>query len=484
MDSPRSRMRKSWSRLTADEGASRIAGTLPMLEQATAERALPANLEAERSVLGAILLDSAALHFVVPIVTADDFFPDSHRRIYSAMLELSQRSQEIDVLTLKEELDRTGSVEKAGGSAYLTSLLDGVPDVGNVEQYARIVKEKSTLRRLIRAGQRIVRDGLAGERDAEALLSDATGEIFDIAEDAVQGGFTAIGPIVKKNLDIIEEARSRQGMLSGLATGFLELDRMTSGLQQTDLIVVAARPSVGKTSFALNIAQHVAFREGKAVGFFSLEMSKEQIGFRVLCSEADVDAKKVRDGYASKEAAVRLVTAQTRIAGARFFVDDSAALNVPEMRAKAQRLKREKGLDLLLVDYMQLMAGHGRFDNRTQEVSMISRGLKLLAKELHVPIIALSQLSRSPEQRKGDLRKPQLADLRDSGSIEQDADVVVFLYREELYEKDTERKGIADVIIAKQRNGPTGDFPLVFLGDHMTFANYAGGAAPVEGQPF
>ena len=484
MDSPESRMRKSWRRLTADESASRIAGTLPMLEQATAERALPANLDAERSVLGAILLDSAALHFVVPIITPDDFFPDNHRRIYGAMLELSQRSNEIDVLTLKEELDRTGSTEKAGGSAYLTSLLDGVPDVGNVEQYARIVKEKSTLRRLIRAGQKIVRDGLAGERDAEALLSDATGEIFDIAEDSVAQGFTAIGPIVKKNLDIIEDARSRQGMLSGLATGFTELDRMTSGLQSTDLIIVAARPSVGKTSFALNIAQHVAFREGRAVGFFSLEMSKEQIGFRVLCSEADVDAKKVRDGYASKEAAVRLVTAQTRISGASFFIDDSAALNVPEMRAKAQRLKREKGLDLLMVDYMQLMAGHGRFDNRTQEVSMISRGLKLLAKELHVPIIALSQLSRSPEQRKGDLRKPMLADLRDSGSIEQDADVVIFLYREELYDKDTERKGIADVIIAKQRNGPTGDFPLVFLGDHMTFANYAGGAPPMDGQPF
>lgn len=455
-----------------------------MLEELTVEKKLPQNLDAERSVLGAILLDPAALSFVVPILSQEDFLPDTHRRIYSAMLELSQRSAEIDVLTLKEELDRTGAVEKAGGSSYLTALLDGVPDVGNVEHYARIVKEKSTLRRLIRAGQRIVREGVTGERDAEALLAEATGEIFDIAEGAVRGGFEAIGPIVRHNLDIIEEARGRQGMLSGLATGFTELDRMTSGLQLTDLIVVAARPSVGKTSFALNIAQHVAFREGRAVGFFSLEMSKEQIGFRVLCSEADVDAKKVRDGYASKEAAVRLVTAQARISGASFFIDDSAALNVPEMRAKSQRLKREKGLDLLIVDYMQLMAGHGRFDNRTQEVSMISRGLKLLAKELKVPIIALSQLSRQPEQRKGELRKPQLADLRDSGSIEQDADVVVFLYREELYDKETERKGIADVIISKQRNGPTGDFPLVFLGDHMTFANYAGPSAAPEGQPF
>ncbi|HEY2798805.1 MAG TPA: replicative DNA helicase [Thermoanaerobaculia bacterium] len=483
-------MRKSWSRLTAVELEGRIADSSAMLQESTAERVLPQNLEAERSVLGAVLLDPPSIYLVTPILEQDDFFPDTHRRIYGAMIDLSNRATDIDVLTLKEELDRKGAIEKVGGAAYLTSLLDGVPDVGNVEQYARIVKEKSTLRRLIRAGQRITRDGLAGDRDAEALLSEATGEIFDIAEGAVRGGFEQIGPIVKKNLEIIEDARGRQGMLSGLATGFTELDRMTSGLQGTDLIIVAARPSVGKTSFALNLAQHVAFREGRSVGFFSLEMSKEQIGFRVLCSEADVDAKKVRDGYASKEAAVRLVTAQAKISGASFYIDDSAALNVPEMRAKAQRLKREKGLDLLIVDYMQLMAGHGRFDNRTQEVSMISRGLKLLAKELRVPIIALSQLSRQPEQRKGELRKPQLADLRDSGSIEQDADVVIFLYREELYDKETERKGIADVIVAKQRNGPTGDFPLVFLGDHMTFANYAGplggpgvGASP-EGQPF
>jgi len=358
-----------------------------------------------------------------------------------------------------------------------------VPDVANVEHYARIVKEKSTLRRLIRAGQRLVREGITQERSAEELLGSATGEIFDIAEDSVRVGFSPIGEIVKHNLEIIEDARNRQGMLSGLPTGFTELDRMTSGLQTTDLIIVAARPSVGKSSFALNIAQHVAFREGRSVGFFSLEMSKEQIGFRVLCSEADVDAKKVRDGYASKEATVRLVTAQAKIAGANFFLDDGASLSVPEMRAKAQRLKREKGLDLLIVDYLQLMAGHGRFDNRTQEVSLMSRGLKLLAKELKVPIVALSQLSRQPEQRRGDLRKPQLADLRDSGSIEQDADVVVFLYREELYDRETERKGIADVLVAKQRNGPTGEFPLVFLADHMTFANYAGPAA-VPDQPF
>ena len=361
-----------------------------------------------------------------------------------------------------------------------------MPDIGNVGHYARIVKEKATLRRLIRAGQRIVRDGLTQDKTAEELLNDVTGEIFEIADDAVREAFTPIGKIVKHNLEVIEDARARQGMLSGLATGFTELDRMTSGLQASDLIILAARPSVGKTSLALNIARHVALREArKSVGFFSLEMSMEQLGFRVLCSEADVDAKKVRDGYASKEAIQRLVLAQTTIGGANFFIDDSATVTVPFMRQGAA-LEAGEGARPVFVDYLQLMAGHGRFDNRTQEVSQISRGLKLLAKELKIPIVALSQLSRQPEQRKGDQRKPQLADLRDSGSLEQDADVVIMLYREELYERDTERKGIADVIIAKQRNGPTGDFELVFLPDHMTFRNYARQPPPPgdSNQPF
>jgi replicative DNA helicase len=454
-----------------------------MLEETVTEKGLPQNAEAERAVLGSILLDPAAILLVVPILSREDFFSDKHQRIYRGMLDLFDRSTQVDLLTLKEELS-TGGAE-AVDAAYLSWLLDGVPDLGNVEHYARIVKEKATMRRLIRAGQRIVRDGLTQDKTAEQLLGDVTGEIFEIADDAVREAFTQIGKIVKHNLEVIEDARSRQGMLSGLATGYTELDRMTSGLQASDLIILAARPSVGKTSLALNIAQHVALREAKSVGFFSLEMSMEQLGFRVLCSEADVDAKKVRDGFASKEAIQRLVLAQTKIFGASFYIDDSAAVTVPLMRAKAQRLQREKGLDLIFVDYLQLMAGHGRFDNRTQEVSQISRGLKLLAKELKVPIVALSQLSRQPEKRTGDQRKPQLADLRDSGSLEQDADVVIMLYREELYDRNSERKGIADVIIAKQRNGPTGDFELVFLPDHMTFRNYAREAPPPGGdQPF
>jgi replicative DNA helicase len=451
-----------------------------MLQDGVTDKVLPRSLEAEQAVLGSVLLDSAAMSLVVPILREEDFYSDDNRRIYRAMIELFLRSAEVDVLTIKEELDTGG--EQRISAAYLSSLLDAVPEVANVEHYARIVKEKSTLRRLIFAGRRAVQEGLSAEKSASDLLGEITGEIFAIADDSVREAFTPIGQIVKHNLEVIEEARGRQGMLSGLSTGFTELDRMTSGLQVTDLIILAARPSVGKTSFALNIAQHVALRQAKSVGFFSLEMSKEQLGFRVLCSEADVDAKKVRDGYASKEAIGRLVLAQTKIAGANLYVDDSGNLNVPMMRAKAQRLKRESGLDLLVVDYLQLMGGHGRFDNRTQEVSQISRGLKLLGKELRVPILALSQLSRQPEARKGDQKKPQLADLRDSGSIEQDADVVIFLYREELYDRDTERKGIADVLIAKQRNGPVGEFPLVFLPDHMTFANY--GATPTPDQPF
>ena len=451
----------------------------PMIEEVTTDRVLPRSLEAEQAVLGAVLADSTVMSLIVPILREEDFATDDHRNIYRAMFDLFLRSSEIDVLTLKEQLATTPGPKIPG--AYLTSLLDTVPDVSNVEHYARIVKEKSMRRRLIFLGRRAVEQGLSQEKSAEELLGEVTGEIFAIADDAVREAFTPIGQVVKHNLEVIEDARNRQGMLSGLATGFTELDRMTSGLQATDLIILAARPSVGKTSLALNMAQHVGLRQAKSVGFFSLEMSKEQLGFRVLCSEADVDAKKVRDGFASKEAIGRLVLAQTKIAGAKFFVDDSGLLSVPTMRAKAQRLKRESGLDLLIVDYLQLMAGHGRFDNRTQEVSQISRGLKLLAKELRVPIVALSQLSRQPEARKGDQRKPQLSDLRDSGSIEQDADVVIFLYREELYDRDTDRKGIADVIIAKQRNGPIGEFPLVFLPDHMTFANYAGPAvAPSE----
>ena len=449
-----------------------------MLESIETPTALPQNLDAERAVLGAILIDNLTLSVVTPILKESDFFLETHRRIYRALQDLSARSSAIDLVTVREELDKSGAMERAGGPAYLASLIDGIPDVFNAEHYARIVKEKSTLRRLITLGHRLTREGAAPDRTPEDVLGSATTEVFEIAQDSARGGFVSLAEISEHNLLTLEEARGRQGVLTGLPTGFRDLDRLTSGLQKSELVILAARPSVGKTSFALNIAQHVAIREARAVGFFSLEMSREALGLRVLCSEAEVNAKKVRDGFGTDDDFRRLVLAQTRLAGARFFIDDTSALSVSEMRAKCQRLKREHGLDLVVVDYLQLMAGTGRPENRTQEVSQISRGLKLLAKDLQAPVVALSQLSRQSERRAGDQRKPQLADLRDSGSIEQDADVVIFLYREEMYDRDTERKNLADVIIAKQRNGPTDEFELVFLHDQTTFRTYERFAEP------
>lgn len=424
----------------------------------------PHNLDAESSVLGAILISPDLLNLVVPILKERDFFPQSHRDIYRAMLALTERGEAVDILTVANEVDQND----VSGS-YVSSLVDAVPDVANVEHYARIVKEKSTLRRIILASQRATKEGFAEQKSAQELLGDLTREVFGITEDAVTGGFDRIGEITKVNLDVIDMAQESKA-LSGVPTGYDQLDSMTSGLQAGDLIVLAARPSVGKTALSLNIAQHAAVRAKKSVGFFSLEMSKEQVGFRVLCSEADVDAKKVRDGYASDIALRRLVLAQTELASAKLFVDDAAVASVPEIRAKAQRLKREHGLDLVVVDYLQLMASHGKADSRNHEVAMITRGLKLLAKELKVPILALSQLSRNSELRNptGNGR-PQLSDLRDSGAIEQDADVVIFLWRKDYYADDPDKKGMTELIIAKQRNGPIGEFPLYFAADKMTF---------------
>jgi replicative DNA helicase len=451
-----------------------------MLEETVLERSLPQNLEAERSVLGSVLLDEASLTTVVPMLQPDDFYSDGHRRIYYAMRTIFDRSGRIDIVTLSEELEHQEALDKVGGTAYLASLMDSAPDVANVEHYARIVKEKATARRIISVGQRAMRDGLSQERPVADLLNAVAGEIFDIAQEAIPGGFRPLSEAVTHTIEVMEQSQRQQGMLSGLPTGFEKLNHLTSGFNRSDLIIIAARPSVGKTAFSLNIAQHMALRSGKSVGFFSLEMAAEQLAFRVLCSEAQVDAKKVRDGFASKQDITQLALARAKIGSGRFFIDDTAALSVPEMRAKLQRLRRENGLDIAFVDYLQLMQGHGRFDNRVQEVSQISRGLKLLAKEMDIPVVALSQLSRNPEQRREGKGRPQLSDLRESGSIEQDADVVIFLYREEMYNRETENKGLADALIAKQRNGPTGDFKLVFRQEFMTFADYAG---PVE-EPF
>jgi replicative DNA helicase len=439
------------------------------MDRAIVERTLPHNLEAERSVLGAILLRNEALNHAAEYIDAGDFFRDAHRVIFDKMVALSERGQAIDLVTLKEELARAGQLEQVGGPAYIASLVDGVPRSTNVEHYARIIKEKATCRNLIFAAGRISDLAYEGEQDADLLLDEAERAIFEIADDRVRSGFVPLSTLVHQSFEAIEKLHERRGLVTGVPTGFDELDAMTSGFQPSDLIIVAARPSMGKTSFTLNIAQHVGGQAGLTVGFFSLEMSKEQLFLRMLTSEARIDAHRFRSGYLSEQDYERLSHALNVLERSRVFIDDTASLGVLEMRAKARRLKAEHGLHLLIVDYIQLMQGRGRFENRQQELASISRSLKGLAKELHVPIVALSQLSRAPDARAD--HRPQLSDLRESGALEQDADVVLFIYREEQYERNDQTEGIAEIIVGKQRNGPTGTVKLAFVKEHTRFEN-------------
>jgi replicative DNA helicase len=439
------------------------------MDRAIVERTLPHNLEAERSVLGAILLRNEALNHAAEYIDAGDFFRDAHRLIFDKMVALSERGQAIDLVTLKEELARAGLLEQVGGPAYIASLVDGVPRSTNVEHYARIIKEKATCRNLIFAAGRISDLAYEGEQDADLLLDEAERAIFEIADDRVRSGFVPLSTLVHQSFQAIEKLQERRGLVTGVPTGFDELDAMTSGFQPSDLIIVAARPSMGKTSFTLNIAQHVGAQAGLTVGFFSLEMSKEQLFLRLLTSEARIDAHRFRSGYLSEQDYERLSHALNVLERSRVFIDDTASLGVLEMRAKARRLKAEHGLHLLIVDYIQLMQGRGRFENRQQELASISRSLKGLAKELNVPIVALSQLSRAPDARAD--HRPQLSDLRESGALEQDADVVLFIYREEQYERNDQTEGIAEIIVGKQRNGPTGTVKLAFVKEHTRFEN-------------
>jgi replicative DNA helicase len=391
---------------------------------------------------------------------------------------LSERGDAIDFITLKEELGRAGELDEVGGPAYIASLADGVPRSANVEYYARIVKEKSTLRNLIHSANKILAEAYQAEQEPDLLLDEAERAIFAIAEDRIREGFVPLKHLVQSSFERIEKLHQQKGAITGVPSGFADLDQLTTGFQPSDLIVVAARPSMGKTSFVLNVAQHVATHSPRTVGFFSLEMSKDQLFMRLLTAEARIDAHRFRTGMLSEKDYGRLSQALGVLAEARVFIDDSASIGVLEMRAKARRLKAEHGLDLLIIDYLQLMQGRGRFESRQQEVSAISRALKGLAKELQVPVIALSQLSRAPEGR-GD-HKPQLSDLRESGAIEQDADVVLFIYRAEVYDRDQtkpEEQGIAEIIIGKQRNGPIGSVKLTFLNQYTRFENLAHGAA-------
>jgi len=430
-------------------------------------------------VLGAILIHNDAFNAAAEVIDAGDFFRDAHRRIFDRMVALSERGDAIDFVTLKEELSRKGDLEEVGGPAYIASLADGVPRSANVEYYARIVKEKSTLRSLIHSANKILADAYDAEEEPDILLDGAERAIFAIAEDRIRAGFVPLRDLVQGSFATIEKLQQHKGLVTGVPTGFVDLDEMTSGLQPSDLILVAARPSMGKTSFVLNIAQHVGTSTDMTVGFFSLEMSKEQLFMRMLTSEARIDAHRFRTGYLNEKDYGRLSHALGTLAEARVFIDDSASIGVLEMRAKARRLKAEHGLHLLVIDYIQLMQGRGRFESRQTELASISRSLKGLAKELQVPVVALSQLSRAPETRSD--HRPQLSDLRESGALEQDADVVMFIYRQEQYRDadgspNTEAEGTAEIIIGKQRNGPVGTAKLAFIKEHTRFENLAHGA--------
>jgi replicative DNA helicase len=432
------------------------------------EKGLPSNVEAERSILGAILLDNAVCNQAIELLRRDDFFLESHRRIFDKMVALTERLMPIDLITLSDDLRRAGEFEQIGGATYIASLIDGVPRTDTIEPYAKLVKSKSMLRKLITASNQISALAFEEEDDADVIIDKAEQMIFQIAEDRVRQGFQYVGDVAHRRLEQIEQMAGRPEMITGVPTGFTDFDRMTSGLQRQELIVIAARPSMGKTALALNMAQY-ASKNSNVVGIFSLEMSAEQLVSRLLCSEARVDAHRLRTGYLNREEWARLADALRRLCETKIFIDDSAAVSVMEMRAKCRRLKAEHGLDLLVIDYLQLMAGRGRIESRQQEVSQISRDLKGLAKELDIPVVALSQLSRAPEQRTE--HKPQLSDLRESGAIEQDSDVVCFIYREEVYNPTDENQGTAELIIGKQRNGPTGSVPLAFLKEFTRFEN-------------
>src|SRR5687767_8224176 len=447
-----------------------------------AERSLPHNLEAERSVLGAILVHNDAFNMAAQVIDSGDFYRDAHRRIFDKMVALNERNQAIDFVTLKEELGRAGELDDVGGPAYVASLADGVPRESNVEYYARIVKEKSTLRSLIVAANKILTNAYEADQESDLILDEAESSIFAVADDRLKAGFIAMRDLVKESFPKIEQLFEQKRLITGVPTGFVDLDEMTRGLQGGDLIIVAARPSMGKTSLVLNMAQYVAIQPEHTVGFFSLEMSKESLFLRLLTSEAQIDSHRLMSGAIGQKDYGRISHALETLSAMRLFIDDTANAGVLEMRAKARRLQSEHGLNILAVDYIQLMTGRGRFENRTLELASISRSLKGLAKELSVPIVVLSQLSRAPEARSD--KRPMLSDLRESGALEQDADVVMLIFREDMYKTDeqpSDSDGIAEIIIAKQRNGPTGTVKLAFIREQTRFGNLAsGGFAPGE----
>ncbi len=437
------------------------------------ERPLPHSAESERAILGAIILNNGLVNQAIELLKPEDFYVRAHQLVFRAMLSMSERGAEINPILLGEELRRDGALEQVGGIAVISELTYGLPHFTNIAHYAKMVRGKSMLRQLVKVANKITSEALEEEDEPEMILDHAEQMIFALADERARQGFSHIKPVAEQILDKVQELGGRNVTLTGLTTGFNELDSITSGLQPSDLIIVAARPSMGKTALCLTLAQNAALdpKAQAVVGVFSLEMSKESLVMRMLCSEGRVDAHRFRAGFLSRDEWARLAGALGSLAEARIFIDDTPGISVLEMRAKARRLAAEqKQLDLIIVDYLQLMSGSSRrVESRQQEVSQISRELKGLAKELNVPLVALSQLSRAPESRTD--HRPQLSDLRESGSLEQDADVVAFIYREEQYNRTEENEGQADILIAKQRNGPTGSVKLAFLKEFTRFEN-------------
>ena len=467
-----------------------LQSSVPAPRDPYKERRPPWSEEAEQAVLGAMLLDADAAMRAAEHVDDTMFYREGHRRLFRAMFAITERGGAVDPLTLADELDRRGELDASGGREYLAFLLDAVPTVANVEYHARIVKEKALLRRLIEVSTEIVGEAFEGRTMASDLLDIAESRIFSLGQSKERSGFSRIKELLWPAMEKLELLAQRESSITGVPSGFHDLDHLTSGFQPSDLVIVAARPSMGKTAFTLNIAQHAAITAKTGVAFFSLEMSKESLVQRMLASEALIDAQSLRKGgRALDESMPRLAQAAGILSHAPIFIDDTPGITLLEMRAKARRLKAEHDIGLIMVDYLQLMSGPANSENRQQEVSQISRGLKGLAKELGVPVIALSQLSRAPEQRTGDDKgRPQLSDLRESGAIEQDADVIMFIFRQEVYAerdengrlKDSTLEGKAEIIVGKQRNGPTGNLRLFFHKQYTRFDNFSNRQPPPD----
>jgi len=434
-------------------------------------RTPPQSLDAERSVLGCVLIDNEALGAALDVLTPEDFYREAHRKVFESMMSLEDRGEPVDELTVSDELRKSGSLEQAGGVTGISELAQSTPTSAHVRAYAKIVHDRAVQRRMIAAATSIVEDGMKGEGDVREYVDRAERMIFEVSDDKKRKGYQAIKEVLVTAFKRLEAAANRGEAITGVATGFEKLDHMTAGLQPSDLVIVAGRPSMGKTAFTLNVAAHASLRSKTSTVVFSLEMSAEQLANRLLGAEARVNLQNLRTGRIAQQDWLALSMAAGKISEAPLFIDDSGVLTVFDVRTKCRRLKREHNLGLVIIDYLQLMAGGGNSDNRAQEISEISRGLKAIARELELPVVALSQLNRSLENRQD--KRPMMSDLRESGAIEQDADVIAFLYRDEYYNKESPDKGKAEIIIAKQRNGPVGTVNLAFLGHLTRFENLA-----------